>query len=106
MDEDDVNYEVAVDDKIEINPVVREAAEKKVVLRSTVLCPGCGPQLGLKIALQLTDNCTLVTSSGCIRLAMKSLSVPCFHGGLNAIAAAASIARSTENRVLCFIGDG
>ena len=37
---------------------------------------------------------------------MKSMSVPCFHGGLNAVAAAAGIAKSTENTVLCYIGDG
>ncbi|MCX6818696.1 MAG: thiamine pyrophosphate-dependent enzyme [Candidatus Aenigmarchaeota archaeon] len=107
MEEDEVSYEVtAFEEELKVSPLISEVAGKKVVLKGTVACPGCGPQLGLKVALQLIDNCTLVTSSGCMRLIMKALSVPCFHGGLNAIAAAAGISKSTENTVLCFIGDG
>jgi pyruvate/2-oxoacid:ferredoxin oxidoreductase beta subunit len=107
MEEDEVSYEVTIaEDEMKVSPLFKEVAEKNGALKGTVACPGCGPQLGLKIALQLIGNCTLVTSSGCMRLVIKSLSLPCFHGGLNAVAAAAGIAKSTENTVLCYVGDG
>lgn len=106
MTDDDMVEYTAMEEEIRINPLFTEMAVKGGVFGLTPLCPGCGPQLGLKIALQITGNCIMVTSSGCMSLAMKAMPISCFNGGMNAISAAASIARSREERVLCYIGDG
>ncbi|MBI2578390.1 MAG: hypothetical protein HYW26_01635 [Candidatus Aenigmarchaeota archaeon] len=64
-------------------------------------CPGCGEQLGLKIALQALGRCILVNSNGSVSLLAKyprtSFNVPFVNCGMNAAAAASAIARA-QNR--------
>lgn len=104
MEEDSIEYEIK-DEPVQINTVIKEVAEKGGVFKGTPSCPGCGPQLGLKIAMQFLDKTVLVTSSGCMSLALKALSVPCLNAGMDPLAAAYSVARFGHN-VLCYAGDG
>ena len=97
-------YKIEEEKKIEIDPLIEEIAEKRLGF-STNNCPGCGPQLGLKLALQEIGNCILVNSSGC----MAELGLPnSIHCGLNAVAGASAISRVFGEgiNVLCYAGDG
>ena len=88
--------------KIEVNPITAELAAKALSL-DTDNCPGCGPQLGLKIALQEIENPILVNSSGC----MSELGLPnSIHCGLNGAACASAVSKSYEGNVICYSGDG
>jgi pyruvate ferredoxin oxidoreductase beta subunit len=77
-------------------------------------CHGCGAMIGLKLALQVIDNCILVNSTGCISLTGKYVKVPFVHAGLNAAAVARGISSSLEQKaknekeisVLVYAGDG
>lgn len=73
-------------------------------------CPGCGEQLGLKIALQVLGRCILVNSNGSMSLLAKypksSFNVPFLNCGLNAASAASALSRNTKEKIVVYAGEG
>ncbi len=76
--------------KVEVNPLIKEIAEKPSPIGSNSLAPGCGALLGLKLALQSIGECVVVTSPGYMTLVYKSINVP-FLCVDNPVAAAAAV---------------
>lgn len=103
---------MAEDEKSPAQQVVPLLAEDVFGVGSS--CPGCGEQLGLKLALQVLGRCVLVNSDGSMSLLAKypktSFNVPYVNCGLNAAAAASALARSmqgskTVERIVAYAGD-
>ncbi len=88
-----------------------EELQKNTFVTGTA-CPGCGQQLGLKLALQTLGKCILVNSSGEMTHLAKyhAFNVPFVHCGLNAAAAASgvfnAIAGDSSLPIIVYAGDG
>ena len=104
MDEDEFNDVIEVkEEAVEIDPFIQEVVEKPSFIGPSKMCPGCGPLLGLKIALQVLGKRILVGSYGCAEKLANSLDVPFI--ALPDAASAASIISNYED-VLVYSGDG
>ncbi len=104
--EEDMELEIE-EEKIETDPSVKELAENgRIVITGNKVSPGCGSVLGLKIALQVTGNCTLVGSYGCASFLNAHIKVPAIYS-LNAVATASAIAKAgAKIPVVVYSGDG
>ncbi len=104
--EEDMELEIE-EEKIETDPSVKELAENgRIVITGNKVSPGCGSVLGLKIALQVIGNYTLVGSHGCASLLNAHIKVPAIYT-LNAVAMASSIAKAgAKSAVAVYSGDG
>lgn len=104
MEEEEITDVIEVkEEPVEIDPFIQETLEKPSLIGSNGMCPGCGPLLGLKIALQVLGKKTLVSSYGCVEKLANSLSVP-FIAVPDAASAASII--SDYNDVIVYSGDG
>ncbi len=101
MDEEEV--EEVVEQEVVVSDIIKELAEKKVVLHGSV-CEGCGAQIGLKIALQLIDNPVLVFADDHISPIREFLNVPSIKSS-NPAPAAAAIAKILNCNVICYVGN-
>jgi pyruvate ferredoxin oxidoreductase beta subunit len=83
-------------------------------IKGGCLCRGCGPQIGLKIALQALENVIIVNGRGCMSLLAKypntAFPVPYLNPGPNAAAAASGIWHAMKNdekkqTIIVYAGD-
>ncbi len=88
---------------MELKEIVEQMKDKDFVGYCT---PGCGSLLGLRLLVQSLGKFMLVNSPGCVSINKNSLKMPYANLGFNAAAAASGIARSTNELVVVYSGDG
>ncbi|MFH0986936.1 MAG: thiamine pyrophosphate-dependent enzyme [Candidatus Micrarchaeota archaeon] len=96
---------------------LRDIPEEHLLIGGSPTCPGCGPEIGLKLTLKaLGPDTVVVNSAGCMTLLCNypytPLKVSWIHSAIeNADATATGIIRALKARnrkmnVICYAGDG
>ncbi len=99
------NYEPSAEDIFEpaaerVGKITGWDSLDKTIFKPGLACVGCGPQIGLKLALQMTGAATVVCSKKCIPDMAKEITIIISDSPL---AAASEISKS--HPVLCYMDD-